>query len=67
MKLHELLQGLQVVSTNADPNLEITGVNYDSRQVAPGDLFIAIAGFAVDGHRFIPMAFDRGAAVVLCQ
>ena len=67
MKLHELLQGLQVVSTNADPNLEITGVSYDSRQVAPGDLFIAIAGFAVDGHRFIPMAFDKGAAVVLCQ
>ena len=67
MKLKELLNHVEVLETNADPELEISGVNYDSRKVASGDLFIAICGFAVDGHKFIPMAFDKGAAAVLCE
>ena len=67
MKLSELLQGLQPLEFHADPDREITGVCYDSRQVQPGNVFVAISGFAVDGHRFIPMAYEKGAAVVLCE
>ena len=67
MKLKELLKDMQVLELCADPELEITGVSYDSRQVKPGDLFVAVTGFAADGHRFIPMAQDKGAAVVLCE
>ena len=67
MKLKELMQNIPVLECTADPELEISGVNYDSRKVASGDLFIAICGFAVDGHKFIPMAFDKGAAAVLCE
>ena len=37
MKLHELLQGIEVLEQNADPELELTGVSYDSRSTAPGD------------------------------
>lgn len=54
MKLHELLQGIEVLEQNADPELELTGVSYDSRSTAPGELFAAISGYATDGHRFIP-------------
>ena len=67
MNLGKLLQNIQILETNADPELEITGVSYDSRHTRPGDLFIAMEGYETDGHRYIPMAWERGAACVLCQ
>ncbi len=66
MKLSALLAGMDIVSRNA-PEMEITGVAYDSRTVKPGNLFVAIAGLAADGNRFIPMAMDRGAVVVVTE
>ena len=65
MKLKELLKDVDVLACNADLDLEITDVVYDSRKVTPGSLFVAVTGFASDGNRFIPMAMDRGAAVVV--
>ena len=41
------------------------GANNDSRKVEPGQLFVALQG-ARDGHDFIPMALEKGAAAVLC-
>ncbi len=67
MKLKDILQDLEVLELRADPELEITGICYDSRQVKPGNLFVAVTGFAADGHRFIPMAQEKGAAAVLCE
>ena len=65
MKLRELLAGISVVELAADPETEITSVCYDSRKVTPGALFVAISGFASDGNRFIPMAMEKGASVVV--
>ena len=65
MKLQKLLQDIPVLETNADLNMEIGAVAYDSRKVTPGSLFAAISGFASDGNRFIPMALEKGAAVVV--
>ena len=67
MILKDLLKDIPVLETNADPELEIAGVAYDSRRVEPGHLFVAVTGYAADGHRFIPMALDRGAVCVLCE
>lgn len=67
MKLRTLLEDLPILAQNADMELEITGVSYDSRRTKPGDLFIAVSGYATDGHKFIPMALQRGAAAVLCE
>lgn len=67
MKLQDLLQGILITDTNLPMDTEITGVSYDSRQVQPGDLFVAVTGFATDGHKFIPMAREKGARAVLCE
>ena len=65
MKLKDLLKDIQVVKANADMELEIGHVAYDSRKVQPGGMFVAVAGFATDGNRFIPMAMEKGAAVIV--
>ncbi len=67
MKLRELLQGINIQSVHADLDLEAGGVCYDSRTVRPGDVFVAMRGFAADGHRFIPMAAERGAVCAVCE
>ena len=65
MKLKELLQGIHVLACTADLETEISSVAYDSRKVQPGGAFMAIAGFTSDGNRFVPMAMEKGAAVVV--
>ncbi len=45
----------------------ITGVTTDSRQVEPGNLFVAVAGYAADGHDFIAEAIQRGARAIVFQ
>ena len=65
MKLRQLMTGIETVHIAADLDVEIQSVAYDSRKVTEGALFVAISGFASDGNRFIPMAMDKGAAVVV--
>ena len=65
MKLRELLHEIRVLECTADLELDIPNVYYDSRKVTEGSLFVAISGFAADGNRFIPMALQKGAAVVV--
>ncbi len=67
MKLKELLHDIPVLAATADLEMDVTGVSYDSRTTKPGELFVAVTGYAVDGHRFIGKAAERGAAVVLCE
>ena len=65
MKLKELLADVTVLKTNANLEMEIRDVAYDSRKVQPGGMFVAVTGFATDGNRFIPMAMEKGAAVIV--
>ena len=65
MKLRALLEGVPLVELTADLETEIGEVFYDSRRVTPGSLFVAVSGFASDGNRFIPMAMEKGATVVV--
>jgi UDP-N-acetylmuramoyl-tripeptide--D-alanyl-D-alanine ligase len=46
----------------ASARFEVTGVTFDSREVGPGDLFVAMAGTVHDGHKFVDSAFASGAA-----
>ena len=67
MKLQELLKNVAVKNSTAAQDIEIKEVSYDSRAVQPGDLFVAIRGYATDGHKYIAKAMEQGAAAVVCE
>ena len=67
MKLNELLQAIQPLEVVGDTDVDICGVDIDSRLTAPGHLFMAMRGTQADGHAYIPAALERGAVAVLCQ
>ena len=67
MKLSELLKNVEVLNILGDADVDITGVNIDSRRIEKGHLFVAIPGTQTDGHKFIPKAIEQGAAAVLCE
>lgn len=49
------------------PAFEADGIAFDSREIEPGDLFVAMKGETTDGHNFIEGAFERGAVGVICE
>jgi UDP-N-acetylmuramoyl-L-alanyl-D-glutamate--2,6-diaminopimelate ligase len=67
MQLATLLQAINPLKVDGDPEMEIQGLYYDSRQVVPGGLFFALKGVAADGHRFIGSALQAGAAAVVVE
>ncbi len=72
MGINEIAQAVSgtvvpVYGTGADPNVVVTSVADDSRQVLPGCAFVAIAGERVDGHAFVAAAAKSGAVVALVE
>ena len=67
MKLIELLKYVTPQTIIGNQEVDITGVNIDSRKIEKGHLFVAIKGTQTDGHRFIPKALELGAVAVLCE
>ena len=67
MKLEQLLSNIKPLATEGKLDVDITGVNIDSRKIQPGHLFVAMRGTQTDGHAFIPKALEMGAAAILCE
>jgi UDP-N-acetylmuramoyl-L-alanyl-D-glutamate--2,6-diaminopimelate ligase len=67
MKLNELLKNIKPIQIIGDEDIDITGVNIDSRKIQKGHLFVAMRGTQVDGHTFIGKALDLGASAILCE
>lgn len=65
MRLDELVSGLPGAKIVGNPDVEITGLSYDSRHTKPGDLFFAVQGTFCDGNQYAAAAVERGAAAVL--
>src|SRR5215813_15584441 len=70
--LNDILQGntskAHIHSSIApNPNLVFHTAHHDSRQIERGDLYVALRGQKVDGHRFIPTVAQAGAHGVLCN
>jgi UDP-N-acetylmuramoyl-L-alanyl-D-glutamate--2,6-diaminopimelate ligase len=64
MELRELLAGADVIEVVGDPEVEISGLAYDSRRAEPGTLFFAYTGQTVDGHAYAQASVDAGAVAV---
>lgn len=67
MKLDKLLQKITYTCVQGNTDTEISSVIYDSRKVTAGSLFICIKGAVSDGHRFIPMAIEKGATALVVE
>ncbi len=65
--LADIVSNIDIAEKHGDIGINISSVTYDSRQVEPGAVFVAIRGTQTDGHRFIGMATDRGAKVIVCE
>ncbi|HXE91269.1 MAG TPA: UDP-N-acetylmuramoyl-L-alanyl-D-glutamate--2,6-diaminopimelate ligase [Terriglobales bacterium] len=63
MTFRQLLDGVETLAQRGNP--EITGLQYDSRRISPGDLFVAMRGETTDGNRFIEDAIACGAVAVV--
>jgi len=67
MKLKEILTSIHPVKITGNQDIEITGVDIDSRQVGSGHLFMAMRGTQTDGHAYIPAAIEKGTIAILCE
>jgi UDP-N-acetylmuramoyl-L-alanyl-D-glutamate--2,6-diaminopimelate ligase len=67
MKLRDLLVEAGVVGSPSRPDCGISSVVYNSREAAPGSLFVAIRGETVDGNHYIPDAIARGACAIVSE
>lgn len=65
--LSELFSDVKTEKILGRKEQKIHGIRYDSRRVEKGDLFVAVRGFAADGHRFIQAAIDKGASVIVLE
>ena len=64
MELDVVLHGVDFIR-RAGPNTDVVGVEYDSRRVRPGSLFVAFRGGTTDGNHYLPQAVAQGAQAIV--
>ncbi|MCB9300347.1 MAG: UDP-N-acetylmuramoyl-L-alanyl-D-glutamate--2,6-diaminopimelate ligase [Lewinellaceae bacterium] len=67
MELKELLGAIEIQSSEGELSAQVKQIDFDSRKVAPGSVFVAIRGTQVDGHNFIGKAIEQGAAAIVAE
>ena len=67
MKLKEMLVGLEGLKVKGNLDIEIKGLDSNSKEIKNGFLFVAIKGFATDGHQYVNSAIENGATAVLIE
>ena len=67
MKLLELLNGVKYEIEGGSLEAEINHLQYDSRKILEGDMFVCLKGFEADGHEYAQKAVDLGAKVIVCE
>lgn len=67
LKLKELIEHTQVLASGGNLDIEILDIAYDSREIKPQTLFVAIPGMKIDGHKFINDAFKKKAVATIIE
>ena len=67
MLLREILYKVEINSVIGNTSLSINKIEFDSRLISDGDMYIAITGVNVDGHSFISQAIKNGANCIVCE
>lgn len=67
MELRKLLNGISYKELQGNLAIEVNKIQYDSRKVTEGDVFVCISGLQTDGHQFAALAKKQGAAALICQ
>ena len=67
MELKNVLNGIDYEIVQGEINREFNSINYDSRKIKAGDIFIAIKGYQTDGHKYINKAIENGAEIVVVE
>ena len=65
--LREILYKVEISSVVGNTSLSINKIEFDSRLISDGDMYIAITGVNVDGHSFISQAIQNGANCIVCE
>ena len=65
--LREILYKVEINSVLGNTSLSINKIEFDSRLISDGDMYIAITGVNVDGHSFISQAIQNGANCIVCE
>jgi UDP-N-acetylmuramoyl-L-alanyl-D-glutamate--2,6-diaminopimelate ligase len=65
--LSDIIEGLAFTELQGSADIEISAIVFDSRQVVPGCMFVAVKGTVVDGHDYILQAINDGAVAVICE
>jgi UDP-N-acetylmuramoyl-L-alanyl-D-glutamate--2,6-diaminopimelate ligase len=66
-ELKDILYKVSLTSGSGDMSVDVNGICFDSRQVKPGFLFVAVKGTQSDGHQYISKALSLGAVAVVCE
>lgn len=67
MQIEEILKGIDIISLTGERKTIISNIEFDSRKVTGGSLFVAVKGYKSDGHDFINAAVASGASAVICE
>ena len=67
MILTDILQNVILLKTTGDTEINIQQIQFDSRKVETGSVFVATRGTASDGHQFIAIAIEKGALAIVCE
>lgn len=67
IKIEEILRGIGTVSVKGNTGITVSGVEFDSRNVKEGSLFVAVKGYKTDGHDYIDAAVKSGAVAIVCE
>ena len=65
--LNDILKGIDFTIVEGKLSTKVASIAFDSRNVAKGSLFVAVKGTQSDGHNFINIAIEKGAAVIVCE